>query len=139
MSAQPNAAKLAALQALLEAGNEVRELTVTIGDTELLFRYRPLSWLEKSEIISEATEYRATTDRGGELVVKVVLHQDVYKRLALARMLVDPPVPMTDQVLRRLPNEVGDQFEAIIPSPFTTGGMAGAKKEPASSSEEPEL
>lgn len=127
-------AKIAALQAMLEAGQELRELRVTIpGEEEqLLFHYRPLTWLQKSRVLSEATEYRPVTKlvNGQEQVtVTVVLHQDIYNKLALQLMLVDSPIPMTDKVLEGLPADIGAQFDPIIPPPMSTGGALEAKKD----------
>lgn len=115
------------LKAMLEAGEEVKELKVKVGDETLVFQYRPMGWLAKSRCLSVATEYRAEMI-GKETVVKVTIHQDVYKKAALREMLVEPPIPMTDTVLDSLPSEIGDQFEAIIPNPLTSGEAAAPKK-----------
>jgi len=127
--AEAKNARVEALQAILEAGQEIKELEVKVGRETMVFRYRPLGWLAKSKCISEATEYRSSgTDAKGGAMIAVILHQDIYKRMALQEMLVDPPIPMTEKVLDSLPSEVGDQFEGIIPSPFTVAESAGPKK-----------
>ena len=130
----PPRSKIAALQAMLDASQELRELSVAIpGDEEpLVFHYKPLTWVQKTRILSEATEYRQGTKviNGKEQpAVSVVLHADVYFKLALQTMLVNPPVPMTDTVLEGLSTEIGAQFETIIPSPLTSGDAVNVKKD----------
>jgi hypothetical protein len=130
----PTKAKIAALQAILAASQELRELKVVVeGEEEpLVFYYKPLTWLQKSRILSEATEYRPETKEvNGKDVTKVfvVLHQDVYNKLSLQQMLVNPPIPMSDTVLEGLPPEIGQQFEVIIPPPISTAGIPATKKE----------
>jgi hypothetical protein len=127
----PKSTKLAATLAVLEAGQQTQELTVTLeGDNEpLVFRYRPLGWLAKSRAISDATEFVAKpTKDGKDFEVSSVFHLDRYKVVALRAMLVDPPIPMSDQILENLPPEIGEQFDAIIPDPFTVPKVAAAVK-----------
>lgn len=127
------------LQDLIEAGEEVREFTLTIAGQEIMIKYRELTWLEKSKVLSEALEYSAVQNEKGETTLQVKLHHDVYRREVLRLMVVDSPIPFTKNVLDKLPSSVGEQLEKIIPSPFSSEQAAALKKEPASSSEEPDF
>lgn len=107
------------LQAFLEAGGEdVEKLEVEINGKTVTFQYKPLGWMGKSRCVSAATEYVPHQDAKGTMSVKVTFHMDVYKKAALREMLVDPPIPMTDAVLEKIPEPVGVQLDAIIPDPF---------------------
>jgi hypothetical protein len=130
----PSKAKVQILQAVLASAQEVLTLEVLIpGEEEpVTFRYKRLTWLQKSRILSEATEYRpAIVEKDGkqQTMVTVVLHQDIYSKLALQAMLIDPPIPMTDTVLEGLPPEIGAQFDTIIPNPMTMPVAEASKKD----------
>lgn len=126
------------LQDLIEAGAEVKDLTITIAGQEITIKYRELTWLEKSKVLSEALEYSAIQNEKGETILQVKLHHDIYRREVLRLMVVNSPIPFTKNVLDKLPSSVGEQLEKIIPSPFSSEQAAALKKEPASSSEEPD-
>lgn len=126
------------LQAMLESGRKIQDLVLDIQGHEITVKYRPLTWLEKSDVLSEALEYRVQ-NTGGEMELVVKIHHDVFRRAALKKMIVECPLPLTsDKVLDSLPVEIGEQLEKIIPSPFSSEQASALKKESESSSEEPE-
>ena len=128
----------AALIELLSELDDVETLIVTIKGKEIEFQYRSLGWLAKSECLSLATDYKTTGERdsNGDPQVKAVFHIDVWKAEVLKRILVDPPIPITDQLLARLPEEVGIQFDSIIPSPMSLEAVGEMGKASGSFSEE---
>ena len=117
------------LQAALDAGKQTEELVLVIQGHEITIRWRQLTWLEKSEVLSAALEYTAVDGKDGpELQAK--LRHDVFRREALKRMIVESPIPITsDNVLNNLPTEIGEQLEKIIPSPFSSEQATTTKKE----------
>lgn len=117
------------LQAALEAGKLTEELILVIQGHEITIRWRQLTWLEKSEVLSLALEYTAVDGKDGpELQAK--LRHDIFRREALKRMIVESPIPITsDKVLDNLPAEIGEQLEKIIPSPFSSEQATTTKKE----------
>lgn len=116
------------LHAALESGSQTQELDLKIGGQAFTIRWRPLTWLEKSQVLSAAMEYTTVEGKDGpELVAK--LRHDTFRREALKIMIVDSPIPLTsDKVLDRLPEELGVQLEEIIPSPFSSEKGAAVKK-----------
>jgi hypothetical protein len=125
--------RIAATLAVLEAGQLTKELEIRITDDPdeepLVFRYRPLGWLAKSRAVSAASEF-AARQKGdsGEYEVSTIFHLDIYKVVALRAMLVDPPIPLDDKVLENMSPEIGEQFDTIIPDPFTVPAKAAAIK-----------
>ncbi len=119
------------LQAALEAGKQPETLILKIGGHDIEIRYRPLTWLEKSEVLSLALEYTTTEgDKKGATELTARLRHDIFRREALKRMIIESPIPITSPaVLDKLPSEIGDQLEAIIPSPFTSAQAEAVKKE----------
>lgn len=127
---------IALLQAFLESGEDVIPLTVQLGENEVVFQYKPLTWTGKSRCVSAATEYLSGTDAKGGQIVKVVFHMDAYKKACLREMMVNPPVPMTDAILDKLPESIGAQFDAIIPDPFGVADQVAAVKKGSAASPE---
>jgi hypothetical protein len=125
------------LAAILEAGAEEGEpLTIAVND-EVSFevRWRPLTWTGKSRAVSAATEYASDTNpQTGASIVKAVFHLDVYKKKALVEMVTACPFAMSESVIERFPEAVGAQFDAIIPDPFSSAGVAEMGKGTGSSS-----
>ncbi len=118
------------LQAALESGKQTDTLVLQIGGHDVPIRYRPLTWLEKSEVLSLALEYTtAEGDQKGATELTARLRHDIFRREALKRMIIESPIPITsDAVMDKLPSEIGDQLEAIIPSPFTSAQAEAVKK-----------
>lgn len=116
------------LQAMMEETAKPEEMILVIKGQELTIRYRKLTWLEKSEVLSLALEYKAVDGADGpELQAK--LRHDVFRREVLKRIIIDAPIPLTsDKVLDNLPDDVGQQLERIIPSPFGSEQVAATKK-----------
>jgi hypothetical protein len=116
-----SAQEIAAL--LLTESSAEDELTIRIDDEhEFTVVYRPLSWLAKSRCVSAATKYEMSTDSNAQ-EVNASFRLDVYYKMALKEMIVRSPVPLTDVMIDRLPSRVGEQFNAIIPNPFTDSAM----------------
>jgi hypothetical protein len=121
------------LQAMLEANSDLEVLTVRFGEDELDFHYRPLGWLAKSRCVSAATEYSSDINPETKAqVVRANFRYDIFKKAALREMISNPPFPLTDSLLDRLPEEVGAQFDAIIPDPFSSGAGAAMGKDSGS-------
>lgn len=125
------------LQAILEAGSRESEpMTIEVND-EVSFdiRWKPLSWTGKSRAVSAATEYLSdTNNQTGAAIVSAVFHLDKYKKAALIEMITSCPFEMTASVIERFPEHVGLQFDAIIPDPFTSTGVAEMGKDTGTSS-----
>ena len=123
----------AALHEMMAQANRTTPLVVRVAGKDITFNYKKLGWLGKNRCISIAMEYYA---EGAE--VKGRLHLDRYKAAALGQMLVDPPWPITTQVLEALDDEAGAAFDSIIPDPFDTGSkrVSASGKELEGSSEE---
>lgn len=109
------------LEEILISSEPSQTLTVAVGDKSFDLTYRPLSWLDKSDCVARATEYQQ--DENGE--VQTMFHIDLYFEEALKRMITQSPWPMSHQVLRGLTPEVGQQLQAIIPSPMGNAGPLG--------------
>ncbi len=106
---------------LLLGAESFTDLPVSVGEHDLTFRYRRLSWLSQARCISEATEY-VPTNVNGRPGVKATFRLDIYKRVAVEEMfgnIPDQPFPLTRQVVERLPVEVGVAFDRVIPDPFS--------------------
>lgn len=130
------------LQHLLESGSTVQDLDLNVpGLGDYVFHYQPLGYLAKSRCVSAATEYMPELNNAGAVIgIKSVFRLDIYKKLAIKEMFGDKglknPVPITDQLLEKLSEDIGSQFDAVIPDPFgSPSKLAAVKKEPESSSE----
>lgn len=128
---------------ILEAGAEVQTLLLTVKGVEepVPFRYKKLGYLAKSRCVSLATDYVGDVDSVGNASVKAVFHLEKYKREAIKVMFGDKAlnnlVPITDAVIDALDEDMGEQFDSILPNPFGTGVISGSlKKESEPSSEE---
>lgn len=134
-----NTNSLAAIQALLEATTGAEKfIDVLFHGHTLRFHYHELSWTAKSRCISTATIYGTKVNPvTKQEEVTGSFRLDIYNKQVLKEILVDPPIPITENLLDRLPSEVGEQFETIIPNPFGSLEVAEQqKKDSAASSEE---
>lgn len=124
------------LQALLEAGPSTDTLQLKIAGKTVPVVYKPMGWMAKSRCVSAATQYIPEQGKNGQMSIRVVFAMDVYQKRALAEMVVSSPIPLTDVVLEKLPEDIGRQLEVIIPDPFATAQQVEiAKKESATSPE----
>lgn len=132
------------LQALMEAGGTVGKLELEYRDKTYTMWYRPLGYMAKSKCVSMATEYVPIFKEGSRTEVVDMYSRfrlDIYRRECLKEMFKDEklenPVPITDVLLDRLMDDVGEQLSGIIPDPGSSTSRVNAlKKEPETSGEE---
>lgn len=135
---------IALLQAMMATGQVVSTLVLNVpgyGDVE--FRYKPLGYIAKSKCVSEATEYIPSFAPDGKLAdIKSVFRMDIYKRSALREMFGDRSlgnkVPITDKLVESMSEELGAQFDEVIPDPFGTATKIGSLKKEQDNSDETE-
>lgn len=119
------------LEDIMVSSEPSQTLTVKVKGKSFDLTYRPLSWLDKTDCVARATEYRQGED--GE--IQSIFHIDIYFEEALKRMITNAPWPMSRQVLRGLKPAVGQQLQGILPSPFDNAanldsGSAAPSKTP---------
>jgi hypothetical protein len=120
------------LEEILVSSEPLKTATIVVGEKSFEITYKSLSWLDKTSCVALATEYMPVSDESGQVRdVKTVFHIDIYFEEALRRMIVKAPWPMSKQVLRNLTPEVGQQLEALIPSPLGDTGGPLARSEPS--------
>lgn len=126
MADAPGHGDLELMTAMMRNGHDTVPITITLPDGKTReFKYRPLSWLEKSRAVSAATTYEPEVDAAGKPLVRVRFNLDKYMAEALRKMLVDPPFPITDTFIENMRDEIGTQFQAIIPEPIGVMGASG--------------
>ena len=103
------------LEDALSSGEPIQSREITVeGRKPFTIRYRAMSWLDKSACVARATEFFMNENDQPQ----TMFHIDVYFREALKRILVELPWPISDKILNQLTPEIGEQLQAIIPSPL---------------------
>lgn len=114
MTAQGKTKEVPGLDEVMSSSEPLKTLAIQVGEKEFTVSYRSLSWLDKSACVAQATEF-FMNDKGEP---QTMFNIDIYFREALKRILVDFPWPVADKILNDLTPEVGNQLQAIIPSPL---------------------
>lgn len=102
------------LDEVMSSSEPLKMLAIQVGEKEFTISYRSLSWLNKSACVAVATEL--FINNKGE--PQTMFHIDIYFLEVLKKILVDFPWPVSDKILNDLTPEIGDQLQAIIPSPL---------------------
>lgn len=105
----------AGTETMMRAAQGEKTAILVVGGVEHTVRYRPLSYMEKTDCLSRATEYL----EGPNGVPVMKFHLDLYQEECLLRMLLDAPFPITPNVLKELSIEVGEAVAALVPNPYS--------------------
>lgn len=118
------------IKEMLEDSSSSTPLNIMYKGRSFDLYYKKLNWLAKSRCVSAATEYGASgeKDMNGNPIIKGIFRLDVYKKEVLKEILANPPFPLTDNLLERIPDEIGSQLEGIIPDPFTASSTPDSGK-----------
>ena len=106
---------------------DTKTLTIECQGTEFEFRYRDLTWAEKSEIIDSAY----TMEADGSMHMSI----GKYKLACIVQMVVDSPIHQApdllwnETVVGTLNPYIVDQLASIVPVMDTTLEMEEVKKD----------
>lgn len=92
-------------------GKGVQEVSLMVGEDELLLKVRDVPWSKRNQIISQALSWDSsgTTRFDG----------DLYIRECLKYMVVEAPWGQTTEIfLTQVDEELGKALEALVPKAF---------------------
>lgn len=117
---------------LLQNAQAVHDFKVVINDKRLVFKYRKLLHEDINRIAAESWAYETFIDpktkqeKGINRFDTGMYVSQCIKRMFMQEDLIElQPFPLTPQVVRAFPPEVGVEFEALIPN---ISSMTAAKK-----------
>ncbi len=108
---------------LVSEDTEDFELTLSTGK-KIILKIKELSWTEQSDAFAKSFGVRA--DAKGNPVAE--FDPSVFRVEILKRKIVKSPIPFTEQVIRKLKEDVGSQLNSLVPDPF--GPMKVAQDAP---------
>lgn len=114
------------IDAFFVQDDEVETHTLSYKGTDTVWVMKRMTWFEKNKCVTKATLITPNLETG-EMIFGFDLA--TYYLESLLVMLVEAPIPISMQTLKKLDESIGGRLQGFVPAPLETPVEDVAKKD----------